>query len=166
MGRNGTYSKDIEEYFRDNPGKIVSSGTLMKAARCNLTQVSQAISYLNHKARTGKGGISIKTVVRGAKWQYDPVVSNQPPEFQDKVTVLLPNVIKGQPAEEMRRLADKITASAPAVDFGDVTWGDVAHAARQARGMTEGWYQEVGKSHSGEPLVKDNTGKVFKVVPV
>lgn len=96
MARNGTHSKDIENYFKENPRKAVRLSTLMKVAKCNKQSVSSAISYLNQKARTGKGGIHIEALRRGQLWAYYP---DQQPTFGETssgvptttTTVPLPN---------------------------------------------------------------------------
>jgi hypothetical protein len=131
MARNGTHSKTIEAHFKENPGRAITIGTLMRVAKCGKGSVSSAISYLNAKARSGKGGIAIDTLTRGHSWAYyphrqpnavslefdpEPADSNGPPE---RTTVKLPNVVEGQPvsdreaSERLRKLADKITEPLP-----------------------------------------------------
>jgi hypothetical protein len=168
MARNGTYSKLIEEYFRANPNKPTRSGTLMRVAKCNRAQVSSAISYLRAKARSGEGGLPIETLVRGQSWIYSPAVEHAkardeldkrlkgsvphdfPNEFlpEDK-----PIETDEQAAARLRKLAAKL---------GENDWA----AAERAEQSSVIVLTVVGTSTEGYAIGKDDTGNVFKVVPV
>lgn len=183
MARNGTHSKDIEAYFKNNPGKAVRLSTLMKVAKCNKHSVSSAISYLNQKARTGKGGLHIEALTRGQSWAYYPDVHFEEfeslvPEPADsngsvsKIEGKVANKVSREAklvadrtadedaAERLRRLANKLTAPAP-------DWAEVERATRRDQTHAVIRLVHVGNTTEGYAIGKDeDTGNVFKVVPV
>jgi len=153
MARNGTHSKTIEKYFRDNPNKAVHISNIMREAKTSAAQVSSAISYLRKKARSGQGGIYVDTLTRGQLWIYRP--ESQPHDFPNE---LLP---ESKPLESDEQAADRLRKLAAKLGENDWT---AAERAEQSSVIT---LTVVGTSTEGYAIGKDeDTGNVFKVVPV
>lgn len=144
MARNSTYSKKIEQYFREHPGKVIGVTELVKAAQCSPTSVSAAISYLRKKRREGKGGLDIVTLTRGKEWMLS--LSTKKP----RLTV----------SED----AAKISANIGAMKAPDWAEAEQRFSAKDMAIVVV--FEPIGQSTDGFMLVKNESGNVFKVVPV
>lgn len=154
MARNGTYSSTIEKYFKDNPGKVVGVNELVEAAKCSKPAVSAAISYLNKKARMGKGGLVIVNLVPAKAWQYNPDANPAKPARKRR------SAVEAAGSAEMRRLSDKLAKPVP-------DWAQAEQHFRRDQTHAVIRLVHVGQTTEGYAIGKDeDTGNVFKVVPV
>ena len=85
-------AREVEKFFKDNPGKDINVLALMAATKLNGEEVRKAISYLRSRA-PGGGAISIDTLLRGQLWRYTPRETASPSSAS---VTPMPNVVQGK----------------------------------------------------------------------
>lgn len=181
MPRNGTYSKTIKEYFLERPGHRVTVAALMRAAKCRSDQVSSAISYLKKKAEEGKGGLGITTLTRGKCWAYYPEFQPHDQPKPEQVEERLATEAINEPADAIERVQVKSSEGLERLfQMAGKLGGEEDPLLRRDQRVLAKWMgaeleaasepmltlRVLGTSVDGYMLALNESGNVFKVVPV
>jgi hypothetical protein len=173
-GSKMSHVNDVENFFKKYPNKTHELGELCRRLRMKPYQVRNSLSYLRHKADNNIRFIDIQVVKRGREWRYVPH-----PDTPDEPQVVAPiteqerrNRATNRALAAHRVMADQhggieeATRKSAEGALHIVPTGPVPDWAQAVEDVSDGWYREIGKAHDGCALVKNNTGKVFRVVPV